>query len=131
VVWVLGDVTSGSQFRSFIGLEKYFQLMKWISKAKPKGQFTLKTKYHCQLSDEAAQDTRVMVRQEFCGSDWNPETWNDEVQNICAVAPEAVTLLIEANLWYGDRKDPPANALLVEEPKTSNDAEGVSKEHLK
>ena len=43
--------------------------------------------------------------------------WNGEVQNFCSVLPEAVTLLLEANLWNGDGKDLPENVLLVEEPK--------------
>ncbi|KAF8248551.1 hypothetical protein K440DRAFT_642204 [Wilcoxina mikolae CBS 423.85] len=65
VVWVCGDATSGSLFRSFQGLEEYSQLLKWIAKAKPKGPFTLQTIYRCQLSEEAAQDVGVTVGEEF------------------------------------------------------------------
>jgi hypothetical protein len=126
VVRVRGDATSGSLFRSFQGLEEYSQLLKWIAKAKPKGPFTLQTVYRCQLSEEAAQDAGVTVGEEFRGGVWNQETWNGEVQNFRAVAPEAATLLLEANLWNGDGEDPPENVLLVEEPKKSNDGEGVS-----
>ena len=78
------------------------------------------------MSEEAAQDAGVTVGEEFRGGVRNQETWNGEVQNFRAVAPEAATLLLEANLWNGDGKDPPENVLLVEEPKKSNDGERVS-----
>ena len=126
VVWVHGDATSVSLFRLFQGLEEYSQLLKWIAKAKLKGPFTLQTVYCCQLSEEDSQDTGVTVGEEFCGSIWNQETWNGEVQNFHAVASEAATLLLEANLWNGDGEDPPENILSVEEPKKSNDGNGVS-----
>jgi hypothetical protein len=126
VVQVHGDATSGSLFRIFQGLEKYSQLLKWIAKAKLKGRFTLQAIYRCQLSEEAAQEATVMVGKVFRGSVWIQKTWNAEVQNFRAVAPEAATLLHEANLWNGDGEDTPENVLLVEEPKKSNDREGVS-----
>ncbi|KAF8241629.1 hypothetical protein K440DRAFT_641617 [Wilcoxina mikolae CBS 423.85] len=123
VVWVRGDAAFGSLFRLFQGLEQYSQLLKWIAKARPKDLFTLQTIYRCQLSEEAAQDARVMVGEEFCGSVWNQKIWNGEVQNFSAVGPEAATLLLEANLWDGDGEDLPENVLLVEESKKSNDGE--------
>ena len=98
VVWVCRNATSGSLLRSFQGLEEYFQLLKWIAKAKSKRPFTLQTIYHYQLREEAAQDAGVTVGEEFWGSVWNQEKWNGEVQNFHAVAPEAATLLLEANL---------------------------------
>jgi hypothetical protein len=126
VVQVRRDATSGTLFRSFQELEEYSHLLKSIAKAKPKGQFSLQTVYRCQLSEEAAQDAGVTVGEVFRGGVWNQETWNGAVQNFRAVAPEAATLLLEATLWNGDGEDPPENVLLVEEPKKSNDREGVS-----
>jgi hypothetical protein len=126
VVQVRGDATSEFLFRSFHGLEEYFQLLKWMAKAKLKGPCTLQTVYRCYLSEEAAQDSRVTVGEEFRGGVWNQETWNGKFQNFRTVAPEAATLLLEVNLWNRDGKDPPENVLLVEEPNKSNDGEGVS-----
>jgi hypothetical protein len=98
VVQVYGDATSGSQFRSFQGLEEYSQLLKWIAKAMPKGPFTFKTVYHFPLSEEAAQDTGVTVGEEVAGSVWNQDTQNGEVQNFRTVVLEAATPLLEVNL---------------------------------
>ena len=131
VVWVHRDVTSGSLFTSFQGLEEYSLLLKWITTAKLKDPFTLQAVCYCQLNKIYTEDIRVMVGEEFCGSVWNQETWNGEVQNFPAVAPEAVMLLLEANLRNGDGEDPPENILLVEEPKKSNNGMGLSLEHLK
>jgi hypothetical protein len=100
--------------------------LKWIAKAKRKSPFTLQTVYCCQLSEVAVEDAGVTVGEEFHGGVWNPETWNGEVQNIRAVAPEAVTLLLQAIMSNRDGEDPPENVLIVEEPKKSNDGEGVS-----
>lgn len=118
VVRVRGDAVPGSPFHAFQGLEEFSELLKWIAKAKPKGPFTLETNYRCQLSEEAAQDAGVTAGEEFVGEVWNQDTWNAEVQNFRAVAPEAGTLLLQANLWTGeDDEDRPENVLLVQEPK--------------
>jgi hypothetical protein len=111
---------------SFQGLEEYTQLLKWIAKAKLKNPFTIQTVYCSQFSEEVSQGAGVLVGDELHGGVWNQETWNGEVQNMCAVAPEAATPLLEANLWNGDREDQPENILLVNDPMKINDSEGVS-----